>query len=363
MARVLIIHAAEDALPARALAEKLRQASLEVMLERPFGEDLREAVRSAQLCVALWSPRSAAQQEMFDDVAFARGKTKLVHAGMQNTPTPEAFRADKSVNLTGWRGEDDFPPWRELAKLVTESVGLAPLPPPRAAGRFFQSVAGSADADAPPPRRTAPVRALESAPRPEPRAAAPTPDHEPLEPERGSGVNGLLIGLIALLAVAVLGGGGYLFWRQQQSARTASAAWEQIDRNDPAALRAFITAQPGPLKTQAEAALSELEERSFEAASDTDTIEALQAFLHDFPDSEHTLAARGRIAELEANASNAPQGVETTTDTALDQAQTNSDLVPPGTTPQASGGGPVALTPPQEPSTSQEPPSAPSTTP
>ena len=41
------------------------------------------------------------------------------------TPPPRAsFGGDKIVNLTGWRGEDDFAPWRELAKIVTDKAAL-----------------------------------------------------------------------------------------------------------------------------------------------------------------------------------------------------------------------------------------------
>jgi hypothetical protein len=40
--------------------------------------------------------------------------------------------------------------------------------------------------------------------------------------------------------------------------------------------------------------------RSFERASVVDTVEAYEAFLREYPRSEHALAARGRIAELQA---------------------------------------------------------------
>jgi cytoskeletal protein RodZ len=193
-------------------------------------------------------------------------------------------------------------------------------------------------------------------------------DYAP-EPEREKKGGGMMMVIIAVIVLAIGGGGGYFWWSQQQSAHTASAAFESIDRNDPAALRAFIAAQSGPAKTQAETALSELEERSFEAASDTDTVESLQGFLHDFPDSQHALAARGRIAELQANATNGAPTTATTTATTT----TSPDLVPPGATatatsttapaPAPATGGPAPLTPPSEPSTSQEPPSAPTTTP
>src|SRR6185295_17971005 len=186
MPTVVIIHPADDTLPARALAEKLRQAKLTVVLEKQ-GEDLREAARSAQAAVALWSPRSAVDATVADDVSFVRGKSKLVHALMQNTPLPDAFRGDKAANLTGWRGEDDFPGWRELAKLVTDRAGVAPLPSPapRMDSGFFtpgrvdptnlanagsaaaQTAPRRAPAAAPPPQRQAPPQ---SAPR-----AAPAP--------------------------------------------------------------------------------------------------------------------------------------------------------------------------------------------
>ncbi|MFZ2030860.1 MAG: hypothetical protein WAU68_11165 [Vitreimonas sp.] len=378
MATVVIIHAADDTLPARALAEKLRLAKLTVVLEKQ-GDDLRDAVRSAQAGVALWSPRSAADAGMVDDVSFARGKTKLVHALMQNTPLPDAFRGDKAANLTGWRGEDDFAGWRDLAKLVTERAGVAPLPPPapRVDSGFFapgrvdsENVAGAAQSAQAAPRRAAPPpqrQAPQSAPRaaaPPPRAPAPRPapiqrDYAP-EPEREKKGGGMMMIVIAVAVLAIGGGGGYFWWSQQQSAHAASTAFESIDRNDPAALRAFIAAQSGPAKAQAETALSELEERSFEAASDTDTVEALQGFVRDFPDSQHGLAARGRIAELQANAANGAPATATTTATT-----TSPNLVPPGaaTTTTAAptpspaapaSGGPAPLTPPAEPSTSQD---------
>jgi hypothetical protein len=140
MASVAIIHAAEDALPARALAEKLRQAKLTVTLEKT-GEDLRNAVKDAKVTVALWSPRSTGQPALVEDASFAKGKSKVIHALMQNAAAPDAFRGEKAiVNLTGWRGEDDFPAWRELAKLVTDRAGVSAIPPPapKPPSGFFQ---------------------------------------------------------------------------------------------------------------------------------------------------------------------------------------------------------------------------------
>src|SRR5690348_14042190 len=111
MATVAIIHAAEDALPARALAEKLRAAKLTVLLEKAPGEEQRNAAKEAKVTIALWSPRSVSQPAIVEDANFARGKSKVIHATMQNAAAPGSFGGDKIVNLTGWRGEDDFAAW------------------------------------------------------------------------------------------------------------------------------------------------------------------------------------------------------------------------------------------------------------
>jgi hypothetical protein len=362
MATVAIIHAAEDALPARALAEKLRQARLNVVLEQEPGQALRDAVKSAQVTIALWSPRSVAQPQLTDEVASARSKSKVVHASMQNAHPPEAFRGDKVVNLTGWRGEDDFPAWRDLAKLVTDKAGVAPMPPPapRAPSGFFQPGAynpasdpGAGERTAAPQSRPAPQRA-QQAQRP-PRPAPQRDNFRPEEPESSGGGRGLIIGAIVFVVVALIGAGGYYFWQQGQSAQVTANAWDSIDHNSADALRAFLAGGPGDHRADAERALAELEERSYEAASDSDTIEAFEGFLNDFPESQHALAARGRIAELRT------LQPTTTTDTASTSAvpptTIDPDLLPPtaSTAPAPATSTPVPLSPP---ATEPAPPAA-----
>ncbi|MEQ1812752.1 MAG: hypothetical protein ABL889_22685, partial [Terricaulis sp.] len=137
------------------------------------------------------------------------------------------------------------------------------------------------------------------------------------------------------------------WYMTQNSASATSAAWDAIDRNDADGLRAFIAGDPGEYREEAEQALSSLEERSFESASDTDTIEAFEAFLNDFPDSAHATRASGRIAELRT--------LQPTTETPTEEVplapETDPDLLPPGTTttpaPDTSGG-PQPITPPSE---------------
>lgn len=356
MATVVVVHAAEDTLPARALAEKLRQAQLSVMIEKQ-GEELREALRSAAVTIALWSPRSNTQPALVDEVAAARGKSAVVHASMQSAPAPEQFRSEPVVNLTGWRGEDDFPAWRELAQLVTSKAGVAPLPPPtqRPPSGFFQPGRPGDGAPAAAPRTPAqaPRAATPPPQRPQPQAA-PRPTPEPRStsahddaPKKGG--NGLIIGVVAVVALAVIGGGAYYFMTQQGG--QGAAAWEQVDRSDPEALRAFIETATGDARTEAQAALRALENNAYQEARAANTIEALQAFLADFPDSEHSIAARGRIAELESLPPTPVEGEAPASElTPLDPnlTTTDPDLLPPtATAPEPSTGpAPVPLTPP-----------------
>lgn len=368
MATVAIIHAAEDALPARALAEKLRHAKLNVLLEKQPGEDQRNAAKEAKVTLALWSPRSTAQQALIDDAAFAKGKSKLLHICMQNADAPDAFRNDKIVNLTGWRGEDDFPAWRELAKLVTDRAGVAPIPPPppKPPSGFFQpglvreaqpAAAGAGQGRAPAPRQSAPPPRPQAPPPQRPAAPRPQPAarHAPEPAQEKGGGRMVMVAIATFLVVGLAGGSGYWFWSQSQNADAVASAWEAVDREDPAALRAFIAGDPGERRNDAQQALAALEERRFAAARETDTIEGFEAFLNDFPSSQHALVARGRIAELQARQpAPAPAPLEPPA------AALDPDLVPPGATaPPATQQGPATLTPPSEPDDPAPPDDAP----
>ncbi len=365
MASVVIIHAAEDTLPARALAEKLRQAQIQVILEKPPGEELRNAVKAAPVTIALWSPRSTTNGELADEVKFARGKSNVFHALMQSAQAPEPFRSDKSVNLTGWRGEDEFAAWRELANLVTAKAGVAPLPPPapKPPSGFFQpgrvGEGGQQPASAPQSRsqqqspRAAPPPQRQQAPQQRsapPRAAAVQPQRSipdrDVEPKKGGGM--VVVAAVAFVLVAVLGGGGYWFMTQNNASAT-STAWDSVSRDDADALRAFIAGDPGDYRGEAQQALASLEQRSFDGANSANTIEAFEAFLNDFPESEHATRARGRIAELRL----AQPATETVTEEVPLGPETDPDLLPPGTTTTTPApdttGGPQQITPAEEP--------------
>ena len=317
MPTVVIIHAAEDTLPARALAEKLRQAKLDVVLEKT-GDELRSALGSANLAIGLWSPRSTSQAELAEHASFAKGKTKLIHATMQSAPAPEPFRNEAAVNLTGWRGEDDFPAWRELAAQVTKLAGVAPLPPPapKPPSGFFQPGIVPPAAQAAPgaaPRSAAPAQAPRqqaSPPQRQQQAAAPRPAHAPRAERTSSepasekkGGAGMLIAIIAVV-VLLLGGGGYWFMTQNSS---GGSAYESVDASSPSALRAFLAGEPSAAdRERAQTALAELEQAALADARAANTVDAWEAFLRDFPDSGEAVYAQGQIQQLRLQQNTAP---------------------------------------------------------
>jgi len=239
---------------------------------------------------------------------------------------------------------------------------VPPLPPPapKPPSGFFQPGRpgeGATQQQAPAGRQQQPQRAQQQQQRPQQQQqrpaqaqqrSAPPPRNTPQsasEPKKGGGM--VVIAAVVFVVVAALGGGGYWYFTQNNAA-TTSAAWESVERNDADAIRAFLAGDPGEHRQEAEQALADLEERSFESASDTDTIEAFEAFLNDFPDSQHATRARGRIAELQTL--QPTTDVPVTTEEVPLGPETNPDLLPPGATTTApdTTGGPQQITPPSE---------------
>ncbi len=151
-----------------------------------------------------------------------------VHVRMQNAAAPGPFANEPVIDLTGWRGEDDFPAWREVANAVTERAGVTPPPPapprpPSGFSNLAQRPARAAPAPRPP---QAPPQASPSAqapratpmapprpPAPAPRAAAPPPPPRPAprptinpDDELPKKNNLALIGIITFVVVAAVAG-------------------------------------------------------------------------------------------------------------------------------------------------------------
>lgn len=373
MASVVIIHAAENALPARALADKLRAMRLTATIELPPGDALRQAISESVAAVTLWSPQSADQDAIVAEAEYAREAGKLINARMQNTAAPAQFRNAPTIDLTGWRGEDSFAGWRALAEQVAKKAGVTvPAPPPQApaaqpGSAFFTpgrvaAPAGAAPAPAPPPRQAAPAEPyLREVPPPAPEAPSyqpPPPSTSYDEEPARKGANLIIVGLVTFLVVAAVGVGGYFFYDRMQSGQAAAAAWSALDKSDPGALRTFLEGpNVGDFQDEAENALSSLEVERLGEARATDTIEALERFLREFPDSGHALEINGRIAELRTAPPTAAAQIDPLTGLPVDPNAPPPVIAGPLTPPAPAApvedspapGGPVSLTPPPQP--------------
>ena len=371
MTRVVILHAAEDSAPARALAEKLRMMRLSSVYDETPGPALREAMEEAICTIALWSPRAASRPDLIGEAAFALNTGRLVHVRMHNAEPPLEFSQDPSVNLTGWRGEDEFPGWRDLAAAVTQHLDAA-----RAAASAARAATAApppapayeppAPAYAPPPAYVPPPAApIYAEPPRRYEATPPRSDVYDDPPKRASLVQLALIGLATFVIVAAVGIGGYALYQNQNGAAEAARLWRSVDQTDVAQLRGYLESPYADrYRAEAEAALEGLELARLDAARTADTIETLEAFLQDFPESRHAVQVRGRIAELRQSQPNleTPPASDLTAapvdPNALDAPPSAGGPVPlnPGAAPDLANGddGPTALTPPRPPSTEEE---------
>jgi hypothetical protein len=373
MAGVVIIHALEDGAPAHALAEKLDalgyQASTDLF---PHGGVLRERVEEADVVVALWSPRSTARPDLVGEAAYARGLGRLVHARMHNTPAPREFANDPQIDLTGWKGNDDFPGWLNLQAALEGVMSAAyepqrarrqpaPAPPPRVVdfgeplappSQTYPSYPSSSYAsapryDPPPPPRSESwrfERAYEPPRYEPPRYNQPSPS--------GGGSSAARLAVIGLLSFVVVAGVGFGAYQLVQGGRSNSAAestWATLDKSDPVALRAFINGQPGRYRNPAESALEELELAELNRAREADTVEAYRHFLAGFPDTRHSAEINGRIAMLRQSEAERELMVDEPpmiSDTpSLTEPPGGAIEAPQDAPPPADLGGPVPLTP------------------
>jgi hypothetical protein len=143
-----------------------------------------------------------------------------------------------------------------------------------------------------------------------------------------------VIGIVTVAVLALAGGGLFYLSQQRADDGALEQIWREVDINDASQLRTFIGSSDGPLRAQAVDALRALEETQFDAAMESDNIDAFQDFLRDFPESQYATRARGRIAELrelgpQSDTSEEATEGEIDSETGL-PIGTDPDLVPPG---------------------------------
>lgn len=106
----------------------------------------------------------------------------------------------------------------------------------------------------------------------------------------------LPIALLATLVLAVTGG-GFAWWSQ---AETERRDWEAVSRTDPGALGAYLSAHPsGRYRSEAQAALTQIEEALYDMARQSGDAAMLENFLTQFPQSSHAAAVRSQMEQIE----------------------------------------------------------------
>lgn len=348
MTDVLIVCASEDTAAAQFLCDRLAGAGYVAGVA--LGDATVAPERTAALAV-LWSPRSAARTDLLrlGQVALAEGR--LISLGMENMRPETALGQEPWIDLTGWTGREDFPAWRTLVAEVSRRVGqfavpgpppVAPPPPampaapppaplPAPSMSTAPPLAPVLPTDMPPAIPAAPViTAPPLTPPPVPPAAlsdlpagapaatytpppASPPPYTPPPPSYGPAAapaggllarvpaSAILVGALAFVMLLIAGVAGFYWVRDQNAARDMRAGFERLDREDPAALRAFIEENPRSRQVaDARAALETLERRRFEEASASNDQAKLRAFLSAFPNSTRRQEAMNRISEIQA---------------------------------------------------------------
>lgn len=275
MADIFLSYASSDRASAARVQRALAQAGYVVFWDQeiPPGADwdtwIRGKLTAARVVVVLWSKRSIASSNVRHEAMIARDANKLLPVLIETlapSDFPMGLYMVQALNLTNWNGDARADvAQRLLAELNARNASPQPL--------------GQGSTPAPPPNNAVAITI------------------------------GITVA-VALIALAVFG--------QRPDAASHdtadAAAWAQLDKTDPAALRSFQAGAEGDFRDQAEQVLAQLEESHFALAQEADSIEAFEAFLTDFPGSSHTNAARGRIVELRqvAVAPSTPASVNTT---------------------------------------------------
>lgn len=303
MTDIFISYAHEDQAFVRRLVSALEAEGLSVWWDHtiPPGQSwdsfIARGIEEARCCIVLWSKHSVASDWVKEEATLAKEADKLLPAQIDDCLPPIGFRRIQAAQLKGWNGRADDAQWtmlvREARSIVTRTSGGTVASGPNAHPPYVPSPAAKK-------------------------------------------MPWAIVGGLALV-IAFVGGGGYYFWAHSQSANAAASAWQSVDQNNAYALREFIAGNPDDYLEDAQQALAELEERVYEAASDADTIEALESFLSDFPESNHALAARGRIAELRSGQPQASLSgaAESQTRSAPAQRVERQQLDPPAVLPEA----------------------------
>ncbi len=316
MADVFISYKSERRAAAEHLAEILSDYGYSVWWDyglvsgRDFGAQIERELRAAKAVVVLWCALSRDSEWVLEEATLAKKLGTAIPTMIERIDLPLGFARAQTLDLSDWDGAPRSHKLERLLRDIGDRVGRPPQPnldgldrTDRAWRRFgapsLKQFALVTPLEREAPARTMPGVLAAPAPRPSPpRMRTVIAPH--VQAVRRRVLPQLaLVGIVGLAVAA--GAGGYFLYDRAQAAQAAATTWEHIDKSDPAAIRAFLaSANVGEWRGSAQAALEGLELKRLSEARAADTIESLEKFIHDFPDSSHALEINGRIAELRA---------------------------------------------------------------
>lgn len=164
MSDIFVSYARSDEARAERVAEALRADGFQVWRDdqlpahRAYAEVIEERLGSALAVVVLWSADAAKSQWVRAEADTARNAGTLVQAALDGGIPPLPFNQIQCADLSGWRGNPDFPGWQKLLGSVRELAGdAAPAPTPAPAAKAastsaisicvlpFQNMSGEAE--------------------------------------------------------------------------------------------------------------------------------------------------------------------------------------------------------------------------
>lgn len=91
-------------------------------LGKSYERAIEEALNSAKCIVVLWSRYSVVSAWVKDEAGEGNERGVLVPASIEDVKLPFGFRGLQTANLVGWRGDNNYPEFREVLSAVKSQL-------------------------------------------------------------------------------------------------------------------------------------------------------------------------------------------------------------------------------------------------
>lgn len=155
---------------------------------KSYGDVITEQIAGANAAIVCWSADAAQSEWVRAEADLARNQKKLIQISYDDVMPPMPFNQIQFASLADWQGEADHSGWRKVQASLTDLCG----PPGSVRAPVSDDVRPSPrPAAAPPPQSYPP-----------PPSPAPAPEK--------SGLSPALLGLLAVVLLAGIGGIGWM---------------------------------------------------------------------------------------------------------------------------------------------------------